>query len=246
MVDMDIATKERICAALEQYRLVFLGGAGVSVASGIPDFRSPGGLYSRKREDGRSYEELLSHEYFMEDPKGFYEFYWANMVAPSAKPNKAHLALADYERRHPDMAILTQNIDGLHQLAGSERVYEIHGTTYHYHCMNCSRHYELTELRHEGVPQCPRCGGLIKPDVVLYGEGLPEDAVYGGIEAVERAGVMIVGGTSLRVYPFAAFPQYFHGSLSVLINREATPIDGSFDIVLHEDIGDALEELLHE
>ena len=242
---MDTATKERIRTALATYRLVFLGGAGVSVASGIPDFRSPNGLYSKKRADGRSYEELLSHEYFMEDPAGFYEFYWSNMVAPNAKPNKAHLALADYEKRH-DMAILTQNIDGLHQLAGSKRVYEIHGSTQHYHCMNCNKHYGLSDLRPSGVPTCPRCGGLIKPDVVLYGEGLPEDAFYGGIEAVERAGVMIVGGTSLRVYPFAAFPHYFYGQLSVLINAEATPLDDEFDIVIHEDIGETLEELLHE
>lgn len=241
---MNEETKQRIRSALkEAHRVVFLGGAGVSVASGIPDFRSPNGLYSKKRADGMRYEDLLSHDYFMRDPEGFYEFYWSNMVNLEAKPNKAHLALARYEKDHV-LDILTQNIDGLHQKAGSTRVHEIHGSTAHYHCLNCGKAYELDELRPSGVPVCPRCGSIIKPDVVLYGEGLPEEAVYQGLAAVEKAEVMIVGGTSLNVYPFARFPMYFRGKLSVLINREATPLDSDFDVVLHEDIGKTLEELL--
>ena len=241
---MDEKTKNRIREALTKGSLVFLGGAGVSVASGIPDFRSPQGLYSKKRADGRSYEDLLSHEYFFEDPKGFYEFYWESMVNPSAKPNRAHLALAEYEKRGHRIAVVTQNIDGLHQAAGSKEVYEIHGSTERYHCLKCHTFYERKDLKGVGVPVCPKCGGLIKPDVVLYGEGLPDDAVYGALDRIQHANVMIVGGTSLRVYPFASFPHYFRGSLSVLINNEPTPMDEEFDIVLREDIGAALEEIL--
>lgn len=241
---MNDETKNRIKLALKEGPLVFLGGAGVSVASGIPDFRSPQGLYSKKRADGRSYEELLSHEYFFEDPKGFYEFYWAAMVNPSAKPNKAHLALAEYEKRGHPIAVVTQNIDGLHQKAGSSEVYEIHGSTQRYHCLKCHTFYDLDSLTPSGLPICPHCGGLIKPDVVLYGEGLPEDDVFGALERIQKARVMIVGGTSLTVYPFASFPRYFRGELSILINNQATPLDHMFDIVLHEDIGAALEEIL--
>lgn len=241
---MNPATKEKIRAAIaSSSRVVFLGGAGVSVASGIPDFRSPNGLYSQKRADGMRYEDLLSHDYFMSDPKGFYDFYWKYMVNLEAKPNKAHLALAEYEKNHT-LDILTQNIDGLHQKAGSTHVHEIHGSVLHYHCMKCDHAFLLDDLRPEGVPVCPHCGGLIKPDVVLYGEGLPERAVYEGLAAVERAQVMIVGGTSLTVYPFAAFPRYFRGSLSVLINAQPTPLDDEFDVVLREDIGNTLEEIL--
>ncbi len=241
---MDPTILQKIRSHLQgNKRVVFLGGAGVSVASGIPDFRSPKGLYNRKRADGLSYEELLSHDYFMANPKGFYEFYWADMVNPSAKPNKAHIALAEYEKNH-DIAILTQNIDGLHTIAGSKRVYEIHGSTYRYRCMNCGKEYTLEDIRHEGIPVCSRCGGVIKPEVVLYGESLPEKDVMEGLAAVEKADVMIVGGTSLRVYPFAAFPRYFRGELSILINAEETPMDNQFDIVIHEDIGETLEAIL--
>lgn len=224
-------------------RVVFLGGAGVSVASGIPDFRSPNGLYSQKRADGMSYEELLSSDYFFSDPKGFYEFYWSSMVCPNAKPNAAHLALARYEQSH-DLSVLTQNIDGLHQLAGSKKVYEFHGSTLSYHCLNCYHPFRRDELAMSGVPTCPHCGGLIKPDVTLYGESLPEDAVNEGVAALRKADVMIVGGTSLRVYPFAALPNMFRGFFSLLINAEPTPLDDQFDVVLHEDIGAVLSEVL--
>ena len=227
------------------HRVVFLGGAGVSVASGIPDFRSPNGLYNKKRADGMRYEDLLSSDYFYASPKGFYDFYWAEMVNPAARPNKAHLALAKYEEYHT-ISICTQNIDGLHQLAGSKHVYELHGSTYRYHCLRCERAYTLDEIPHEGVPTCPHCGGIIKPDVVLYGEGLPNDDVMGSVQDIARADVMIVGGTSLRVYPFAQLPSYFRGRLSILINAEETPLDDEFDIVIHEDIGDTLEAILQD
>ena len=234
----------RIKEALRTSRkVVFLGGAGVSVASGIPDFRSPNGLYNKKRADGMRYEDLLSSDYFYADPKGFYDFYWAEMVLPDARPNPAHLALAEYERGH-DLSILTQNIDGLHTLAGSKKVYELHGSVQRYRCLKCHRHYDLSRLSRSGVPTCPECGGLIKPEVVLYGEGLPQADFELGMEAVAQADVMIVAGTSLRVYPFAAIPGIFRGKLSVLINVEPTPLDGDFDIVLHEDCSRVLPEIL--
>lgn len=226
-------------------RVVFLGGAGVSVASGIPDFRSPNGLYNKKREDGMRYEDLLSSDFFYASPIGFYDFYWEEMVNVSAKPNKAHLALAKYEQSHR-ISILTQNIDGLHQLAGSKTVYELHGSVQRYHCIRCHSPFGLDDIPHQGVPICPKCGGIIKPDVVLYGEGLPQDDVYNGIHDVENSDIMIVGGTSLRVYPFASFPNYFRGDYSILINKEETPLDDQFDLVLHEDIGDVLETILGE
>ena len=234
----------RIREAIRQARsIVFLGGAGVSVASGIPDFRSPNGLYSKKRADGMRYEDLLSSDYFYDDPKGFYEFYWSEMVAPNAKPNAAHLALAAFEKEH-DIAILTQNIDGLHTLAGSKKVYELHGSVQRYRCLKCGKRYDLSDLVPNGVPICMTCGGLVKPEVVLYGEGLPQREFELGMEAVASADVMIVAGTSLRVYPFASIPSLFRGKLSVLINNEATPLDSEFDIVLHEDCTRVLPEIL--
>lgn len=236
---------DRIRAALKQAGSVaFLGGAGVSVASGIPDFRSPNGLYNKKRDDGMRYEDLLSIDYFEANPQGFYDFYWEEMVAPEAKPNAAHIALANYELSHHRIPILTQNIDGLHQLAGSREVYEFHGSTRKYTCTKCGKHYDLDDIPHQGVPLCHSCGGIIKPDVVLYGEALPEDAVEYGMRALTHADIMIVGGTSLRVYPFAALPRYFRGNLSILINHEETPLDSDFDIVIHEDIGETLTALL--
>ena len=243
---MNDVLKTRIRDAIKSARkVVFLGGAGVSVASGIPDFRSPNGLYNKIRADGMRYEDLLSSDYFFSDPKGFYAFYWEEMVAPKAKPNPAHLALAKFEENH-DLSILTQNIDGLHTLAGSKKVYELHGSVLRYHCLKCHRPYVLSDLKMQGVPVCPECGGLIKPDVVLYGEALPQVAFELGMEAVASSDVMIVAGTSLRVYPFASIPSLFRGKLSVLINAEATPLDREFDIVLHEDCTRVLPEILDE
>ncbi len=230
----------------EANRIVFLGGAGVSTASGIPDFRSPQGLYHVESKYGRPYEEMLSLHFFEEDPSTFYDFYWSTMVCPEAKPNKAHFALADFEKRHPNkLTVVTQNIDGLHQKAGSKRVLEVHGSTYAYTCLNCGKHYSLDEIKHHGVPKC-LCGGILKPDVVLYEEPLPEETLLSAINATRFANLLIVAGTSLRVQPIASLPSYFSGGKSVLINAEPTPYDRDFDYLLREDAGEALCAILEE
>ncbi len=227
----------------EARSLFFLGGAGVSTASGIPDFRSPAGLYAIESRYGVSYEEMLSRDYFYDHPQEFYEFFFSSMVYPRAKPNKAHLALADFEKRGHEVHIATQNIDGLHRKAGSSKVYELHGNVYRYYCTRCARRFSYGEIAHEGVPHCP-CGGILKPEVTLYGEELPQQALGAALRAVREADVMICGGTSLRVYPAAAIPEYFMGKCKILINKEATPLDPYFDYVFHEDIGKTLEALL--
>lgn len=226
-------------------RPVFLGGAGVSTASGIPDFRSEKGLYAVKSEYGVGYETMLSHDYFLYHTKEFYSFYWSKMVYPEAKPNKAHLALASYEKSH-HLVTITQNIDGLHQKAGSKIVLEVHGTTYSYHCMDCGKQFGLDELEHHGVPICPSCGGLIKPDVILYGENLDEDVLLSSIQAVRLCDLLIVGGTSLQVYPIASLPDYSLSATKILINLSPTPSDHNFDYVIHEDLGEALTKILED
>ncbi len=233
-------------AVKEAKRIVFLGGAGVSTGSGISDFRSPQGLYNVQSKYGRPYEEMLSLSFFESNPETFYDFYWSTMVFPDARPNAAHLALADFERRHSSkFTIITQNIDGLHQKAGSKRVLEIHGSTASYSCCNCGKHYSLDQIRHYGVPKCP-CGGILKPDVVLYEEPLPGDVFLSAINAMKFANVLIVAGTSLRVQPAAMLPDYFSGGKSVLINAEPTPLDDRFDYLIHEDVGAALNAILGE
>ena len=225
--------------------VVFLGGAGVSTASGIPDFRSPQGLYNIRNKYGVSYEEMLSHHYFFEHTDLFYEFYWDTMVAKEAKPNKAHLALAKFEQEHPEkrLAIITQNIDGLHTMAGSKRVFEAHGSVASYHCLTCNRHYKLEELSMHGIPHC-ECGGILKPDVVLYEEGLDGDTIEGALQVMMRADTLIIGGTSMVVYPVASFPNYFRGSTQMIINLSDTPYDHYCDYVIHDDIGLALSKIL--
>lgn len=225
--------------------IVFLGGAGVSTASGIPDFRSPTGLYNIRNKYGVSYEEMLSATYFYDHTKEFYEFYFDTMVNLSAKPNKAHIALAEFERRNPQkkLSIITQNIDGLHQEAGSRIVYEAHGTTKRYHCLRCHKAYSLDEISHNGIPHCS-CGGLIKPDVVLYEEGLDSNVIARSIAALESADVLLIGGTSMAVYPVAGFPMYFEGHTKAIINLSETGYDRNCDYVIHEDLGKALSEIL--
>ena len=225
-------------------RVVFLGGAGVSTASGIPDFRSPAGLYKIHSEYGVSYETMLSHTYFEYNTETFYDFYWKTMVAKNAKPNKAHVALANYEKAGHHIAIITQNIDGLHQEAGSKRVYEVHGSTKRYYCTDCGRHYSIEDIPNIGIPHCPECGGIIKPDVVLYEEPLHEDVVESALTELRFANFLIVGGTSLNVYPAAGMIDYFSGGHTLLINKEPTPRDSFFEYVIHDDIGKVLEELL--
>ncbi|MCQ2772124.1 MAG: NAD-dependent protein deacylase [Bacilli bacterium] len=225
-------------------RIVFLGGAGVSTASGIPDFRSPEGLYNIRNNYGVSYEEMLSHTYFYEHMDQFYEFYWNTMVAKNALPNKAHKALAKFENSGKFISILTQNIDGLHQDAGSKRVYELHGSVRRYYCEDCMKFHKLDDIKQNGIPHCSKCGGILKPDVVLYEEPLTQAVIEGAIIEMKLADVLIVGGTSLNVYPAAGLIYDFGGSTSILINKEPTPMDARFDYVIRGDIGEVLEELL--
>ncbi|MCQ2742847.1 MAG: NAD-dependent protein deacylase [Bacilli bacterium] len=226
--------------------IVFLGGAGVSTGSGIPDFRSPQGLYNIKSKYGVPYEEMLSHTYFLEHTSTFYEFYWHTMVSLAAKPNKAHLALSSFEKRGHRITIVTQNIDGLHQEAGSKEVLEAHGTTKKYRCMGCRKEFDLNELSPKGVPHCPNCGSIIKPQVVLYEEPLDDDTIYEAVKATEDADLLIVGGTSMRVYPIAGLVNYYRSSRAIMINREATPFDSRCQLVFRGDIGDVLEAILSD
>lgn len=224
-------------------RVVFLGGAGVSTASGIPDFRSPQGIYKVQSEYGVPYEVMLSHTYFVEHTETFYDFYWKQMVRKDAKPNAAHLALAGYEKSHHPITILTQNVDGLHSDAGSHAVYELHGSVRRYFCQSCGKECALDDLTPHEVPHC-ECGGILKPDVVLYEEPLDEEMLQKAVDALRYSDVMIVGGTSLNVYPAAGLIQYFGGRASILINKEATNMDAFFDYVIHDDIGKVLTEIL--
>ncbi len=217
---------------------VFLGGAGVSTESGIPDFRGTGGLYNQKWDVPP--ETILSHDYFMQHTETFYCFYREKMVFPDAKPNRAHTALAEMERMGLLLGVITQNIDGLHQQAGSKTVVELHGSVLRNHCVRCGRAYPGTDiiLKSSGVPSCA-CGGIIKPDVVLYGEALPDEAIERALDLTDRAKLMIVGGTSLTVYPAASFASEFRGK-KVVINKQPTQMDHCADLALSISIGEAL------
>ena len=224
-------------------RIVFLGGAGVSTESGIPDFRSETGLYKMKQKYGLPYETMLSRSFFESDPSSFYDFYWNYMVYENAKPNLAHKALARFESEEGKITILTQNIDGLHFDAGSKNVLELHGSVRRYSCLNCHKRYGLNEISHQGVPSC-KCGGIIKPDVVLYEESLDEYLLEEAIKSLQNADILIVGGTSLNVYPVAGLIRYFLGKARIIINKEKTNSDSYFDFVIHDDIGKVLDYLL--
>lgn len=228
-------------------RIVFFGGAGVSTESGIPDFRSEQGIYNTIHNYGCSPEEILSHTFFMRKPEKFFDFYRTTMVYKEAQPNKAHKALAKLEAMGKLTAIVTQNIDGLHQAAGSRNVYEVHGSIHRNYCMKCRKAFSLDELMAmEGVPHCDKCGGVIKPDVVLYEEALDEATINKSIRAIEKADMLIVGGTSLNVYPAASFVRYYHGHRLVLINKSATPYDQYADLLIHDSIGKVLSEAVGE
>ncbi len=219
--------------------IVFFGGAGVSTESGIPDFRSVDGLYNQKYDQPP--ETILSHTYFVEHTQEFYRFYRDKMLCLDAKPNAAHLKLAELERAGKLKAVVTQNIDGLHQLAGSQTVYELHGSVHRNYCTKCRTFCGVDAIQKgEGVPRCPVCGALVKPDVVLYEERLDQDTVEGAVMAIARADVLIVGGTSLVVYPAAGLINYYRGDKLVLINRDPTPYDGQADLVIHDSIGKVL------
>ena len=222
-------------------RIVFFGGAGVSTESGIPDFRSVDGLYNQKYDYPP--ETILSHTFFMKKTEEFYRFYRDKMLCLDKKPNKAHLKLAELERAGKLSAVVTQNIDGLHQAAGSKRVYELHGSVLRNYCMKCGRAYSAEYIKSSrGIPRC-ECKGIIKPDVVLYEEGLDDKTVNGAVNAIANADTLIIAGTSLTVYPAAGMVRYFNGKHLVLINRDATPMDNSADLVFHEKVGELLDKI---
>ncbi|MBR6393672.1 MAG: NAD-dependent protein deacylase [Ruminococcus sp.] len=219
-------------------RIVFFGGAGVSTESGIPDFRSVDGLYHQQWDYPP--ETILSHSFFMKKPEEFYRFYRAKMICTDAKPNKAHIKLAELEAEGKLTAVVTQNIDGLHQAAGSKKVYELHGSVLRNYCMKCGKFHGIDAvINSEGVPKC-ECGGTIKPDVVLYEEGLSDEVIYGSIEALATADTLIIGGTSLNVYPAAGLIKYFKGSNLVIINMSPTQMDSSADLLICDKIGEVL------
>ena len=221
--------------------IVFFGGAGVSTESGIPDFRSVDGLYNQKYDYPP--EEILSHTFFMKNTNEFYKFYRDKMLCLNAKPNKAHLKLAEMEQKGLLSAVITQNIDGLHQRAGSKTVYELHGSVHRNYCMKCKKRYDAEFiLNSTNIPRCT-CGGIIKPDVVLYEESLDNNTVTGAINAISNCDTLIIAGTSLTVYPAASFVRYFKGKNLVLINRDPTPMDASCDLVIHDKVGEVLSEI---
>lgn len=223
----------------ESRAIVFFGGAGVSTESGIPDFRSVDGLYNQKY--AWPPEQILSRTFFDAKPEEFYRFYRDKMLCLDARPNAAHKKLAELEAAGRLRSVVTQNIDGLHQLAGSKRVWELHGSVHRNYCTKCRAFYGVDFIQAgEGVPLCPVCGGVVKPDVVLYEEGLDQDTVEGAVRAIAGADVLIVGGTSLVVYPAAGLINYYRGNRLVLINRDPTPCDGQADLVIHDSIGKVL------
>ncbi len=223
---------------------VFFGGAGVSTESGIPDFRSENGIYKALEKYGRSPETLLSHSFFELRPDVFYRYYRENLMVTDAEPNPAHLVLAKLEERGKLSAVITQNIDGLHQKAGSRHVLELHGSIWRNHCVHCGKKYGIEAIRRtDGVPRC-ECGGVIRPDVVLYEEQLPWDVFDEAEDEVRKASLLIIGGTSLAVYPAAGLLQSFRGQHLVLINKSATPYDSLADLVIREPIGEVFSSLL--
>ncbi|MBP2032281.1 NAD-dependent deacetylase [Clostridium algifaecis] len=225
--------------------IVFFGGAGVSTESNIPDFRSEAGLYKTKNNFSYPPEVMLSHSFFMKHTEDFFDFYRSKMIYKDAKPNDAHYALAKLEERKKLKAIVTQNIDGLHQLAGSKNVLELHGSIHRNHCTKCGKSFDLDYiLNSPNVPKCDHCGGIVKPDVVLYEESLNMDILNSSVEYIKNADTLIVGGTSLVVYPAAGLIDYFNGSHLVLINKASTQYDNKADIVIHDSIGKVLKSIL--
>ena len=233
---------ERLQELVDKYdNIVFFGGAGVSTESGIPDFRSQDGLYHQKYDYPP--ETILSHTFFMRKPEEFFKFYRDKMLCDTAKPNAAHLKLAELEQAGKLKAVITQNIDNLHQMAGSKKVLELHGSVYRNYCMKCHRFYDFAHMKvSTGVPRC-ECGGIIKPDVVLYEEGLDNQTINEAVKAISEAQVLIIGGTSLAVYPAAGLINYYRGNKLALVNLSSTPYDDRADLVIHEKIGKVFSQL---
>lgn len=226
--------------------IVFFGGAGVSTESGIPDFRSMDGLYNQKWKYPP--EQIISHTFFMNNPKEFYRFYREKLIVKNVKPNITHTTLAKMEEAGKLKAIVTQNIDGLHQMAGSKTVWELHGSTLRNYCMNCGESYDIDFIAKsvqspDTLPHCKKCGALIKPDVVLYEEGLNNDVITGAVRAISSADLLIIGGTSLVVYPAAGLIDYYRGNDIVLINKSATNSDYKATLVIHDSLGKVFEAL---
>lgn len=223
------------------HHIVFFGGAGLGTESGIPDFRSPDGLYSQKY--AYPPEMMLSHTFYVRKQSEFFRFYFDKLIYKDAKPNAAHYKLAEMEAKGKLDGIVTQNIDGLHQVAGSKNVQELHGSVHRNYCERCGKFYDLDYMiAHQPIPKCT-CGGTIKPDVVLYEESLPEETVEAAIELISNADMLIIGGTSLTVYPAAGLIGYFHGDCLALVNKDKTPADKNADIVIHEKIGEVFSQI---
>ena len=226
----------------ESSNIVFFGGAGVSTESHIPDFRSTDGLYNQQYDYPP--ETILSHTFFRRNTEEFYRFYRAKMLALDAKPNAAHKKLAQWEQEGKLKAVVTQNIDGLHQAAGCKMVYELHGSVHRNYCQKCGAFYDARYmLESKGIPKCEKCGGIIKPDVVLYEEGLDDATMRGAIRAISQADVLIIGGTSLTVYPAAGLIDYYNGNKLVLINKSVTPMDSRADLLVQGPIGEIFSQL---
>lgn len=240
---MDMKKIEKLSALINNSdKTVFFGGAGVSTESGVKDYRSEDGLYNTVREYGVSPETILSHSFFVSKPDIFYDFYYKYFLEINVEPNKAHIALAEMEKKDRLSSVITQNIDGLHQKAGSKNVLELHGTTAVHYCMECGKPYPLDKLKalKGKVPYCEKCGGLVRPEVVLYEEPLNENVVEKAISEISTAELLIISGTSLAVYPAAMYIRYFRGSHIVLINKGETDFDSNADLVFRDSIGQVL------
>lgn len=227
----------------ESKHIVFFGGAGVSVESGIPDFRSANGLYSEKSII--PVESILSHTFFINHPDKFYDFYKNKMIYLDAKPNPCHMALAYLEKIGKLSCVITQNIDNLHTMAGSKNVYNLHGSIYSNHCVKCNKWFDIDYIINtNGVPKCDECGGIVKPDVVLYEESLDMDVLTKSIEEIEKADTLIIGGTSLTVYPAAGLVRYFNGKNLIIINKSVSNYDNYASLVINENIGEVFEKVM--
>lgn len=226
--------------------IVFFGGAGVSTESNIPDFRSSNGLFNEKLNTTFTPEQLVSHSFYIRYPEEFFNFYKSKLIYPTAKPNGAHLALAKLEEMGKLKAIVTQNIDGLHQAAGSKNVYELHGSVHRNYCTKCHEFYNSKfVLEAKGAPTCTKCGAAVKPDVVLYEEGLDDKIIRGAVDAISKADTLIIGGTSLVVYPASGLIEYFRGKNLILINKSSTSADSKADLIINDSIGKVLSEALN-
>lgn len=238
---------ERLKELIDSHNnIVFFGGAGVSTESDIPDFRSATGLFSEKLNRNFSPEQLVSHTFFMRYPEDFFKFYKDKLIYEDAKPNKAHIALSKLEEMGKLNAIITQNIDGLHQMAGSRNVFELHGSIHRNYCTKCGKFFNLEEMLNLGgiVPHCDNCGAIVKPDVVLYEEALDNSVVNKTINALSNADLLIIGGTSLVVYPAAGFIDYFNGDSIVLINKSSTGYDSKASLIINDSIGKVLSQVI--